>query len=253
MARLIDPDRPDPELIDVLRGAKRPVALCGAGLSAESGIPTFREAQTGFWSRFDPMTLASPEGFEEAPARVWDWYQWRRSLILRGHPNAGHHALRELQQRRPSTCLITQNVDGLQQRAGSDGVIELHGNLSRTICSRTRRRIDEDWLEQHEDRHPPPSPHHAEGLARPDVVWFGEPLDEGLLGRAIEAAQTSDLMLIIGTSGLVHPAASLPSVARDHGAALVEINPDATALSELSHWRWPQSSAIALPSLIGRL
>jgi NAD-dependent deacetylase len=249
----INPDRPDESLIAALGSAENIVALCGAGLSAESGIPTFREAQTGLWARHDPMTLASPEGFVRNPALVWEWYQWRRSRVEEAEPNAGHYALHQLAQRRPSTRLITQNVDGLQQRAGAEEVLELHGNLTRNVCSRTGRIIADDWIAEHTDETPPPSPYHPEGLARPGVVWFGEALDERVLGQAIDAAQHCDLMLIVGTSGLVHPAASLPTVARDCGAALLEVNPERTALSASCRWRWPQPSAAALPALLALL
>ncbi len=240
-------------MIDTLRDAERIVALCGAGLSAESGIPTFREAQTGLWAKHDPMTLASPEGFERQPELVWRWYQWRRSLVARAEPNAGHHALAELQHRRPATRLISQNVDGLQQRAGSEDVLELHGNLSRTICSRTRKRIDRQWLNDHSDLSPPPSPYHPDGRARPEVVWFGEALDPDTFQQAVEASRDCDLMLIIGTSGLVHPAASLPLLGQENGARLIEINPQRTALTERVDWYWPQTSASALPTLVQSL
>lgn len=249
----VDPTRIPQALIDVLREAERIVALCGAGLSAESGIPTFREAQTGLWAKHDPMTLASPEGFERQPELVWRWYQWRRSLVERAEPNAGHQALAELQRRRPATLLITQNVDGLQQRAGSEGVVELHGNLNRNICSRTRQRIDRQWLCDHSNLEPPPSPHHPDGRARPDVVWFGEALDPETLERAVGASQDCDLMLVIGTSGLVHPAASLPLLGQENGARLIEINPQRTALTDRVDWYWPQASASALPTLVQSL
>jgi len=253
MSLTVDPDRIPQALVERWQQAERIVALCGAGLSAESGIPTFREAQTGMWENHDPMTLASPDGFERHPELVWRWYQWRRSLIARAQPNAGHQALTELARRRAGTRLITQNVDGLQQRAGTDRVIELHGNINRDVCSRTGKPIDGDWLSEHCDSEPPPSPHHPAGRARPDVVWFGESLDQSSLRQAIDASQDCELMLVIGTSGLVHPAASLPQLARENGARLLEINPEITGLSDMVDWRWPQSSATVLPRLIRAL
>jgi len=253
MISTVDPERLPGALIKALQQAERIVALSGAGLSAESGIPTFREAQTGLWAKHDPMTLASPEGFARQPELVWQWYQWRRSLVAQSQPNAGHRALVELERRRPETRLITQNVDGLQQTAGSAQVLELHGNLKRTICSQTGKEIGEQWLARHSDIQPPPSPHHPEGRARPDVVWFGEALNHDTLQQAIEASQRCDLMLVIGTSGLVHPAASLPLLGREHGARLIEVNPQTTALSEQVDWHWPQTSAVALPRLIDAL
>ena len=242
------------DLITSLRDATAIAVLCGAGLSAESGIPTFRDSQAGLWSKHDPMDLASPEGFARNPQLVWQWYQWRRSLIAETAPNAGHLALAELQSKRPSTSIITQNVDGLQQRAGSisEHVLELHGNIERNICSRTRKPIDPAWLRDRCDQ-PPASPHHPEGLARPDVVWFGESLESATLNQSINVSQNCDLMLVVGTSGLVHPAASLPVLAQDHGARLLEINPQSTALSALVDWHWLQTAAIALPALIDSL
>ncbi|AKS41717.1 SIR2 family NAD-dependent protein deacylase [Wenzhouxiangella marina] len=240
-------------LQDRLRDSERITVLSGAGISAESGIPTFRQAQTGLWARYDPMRLASPEGFAEDPGLVWRWYQWRRKLVDRSEPNAGHRALVELARTIPELRLITQNVDGLHQRAGARSVIELHGNLARTVCSRTRRAIDPDWLERHAEQEPPPSPHHPQGLARPDVVWFGEALDAHTLEQACQAASDCELMLIVGTSGLVHPAAGLPRLAASAGACLVEVNPERTALSDSVDWRLVGPSAECLPRLVERI
>ncbi len=234
----------------LVRSAGRIVVLTGAGASAESGIPTFRDARTGLWARFDPRQLASPEGFADNPGRVWDWYQWRRTLIGRSAPNAGHRALAALQQRRPDLVLITQNVDGLHQQAGSSGVLELHGNIQRTICSVTGRVIDEAWLTAHADDHPPLSPHHVEGLARPDVVWFGEALPPDVLENAFEVAAACDLMLVVGTSGDVHPAASLPVIARDHGATVIDINPEPGPIARIADLQIALPGAEALPRLL---
>jgi NAD-dependent deacetylase len=231
--------------------ARRIAVLTGAGVSAESGIPTFRDAQTGLWAKFDPRQLASPEGFADEPGRVWDWYQWRRRLIGRSTPNAGHLALAELQRRRPGLVLITQNVDGLHQQAGSRDVLELHGSIQRTICSVTRRVIEEDWLTAHADAHPPPSPHHADGLARPDVVWFGEALPSDVLEAALEAVSVCDLMLVVGTSGDVHPAAGLPRIARDHGATIIDVNPEPDAIGPIADLVIARPGAEALPRLLG--
>ncbi|MGB0514745.1 MAG: SIR2 family NAD-dependent protein deacylase, partial [Wenzhouxiangellaceae bacterium] len=184
------------DLAITLRRASRVAVLTGAGVSAESGIPTFRDAHTGLWAKYDPMRLASPEGFASEPHLVWRWYQWRRETVAASEPNAGHYALARLQRRVDRFTLITQNVDGLHQRAGASGVVELHGNLARSICSRTRREIPPEWLARHADRNPPPSPHHPDGLARPDVVWFGESLDTDTLSRAFDAAAGCELMLV---------------------------------------------------------
>ncbi len=245
-------DLPD-DLVQALDQSRRVVVLTGAGVSAESGIPTFREAQQGLWARFDPMALASPEGFAADPARVWDWYQWRRELVGRSRPNPGHQALARLATRFKHFCLITQNVDGFHQLAGSTNVLELHGNITRTICSTTRRPVDADWLARHVDHHPPPSPHHPEGLCRPDVVWFGEALDEQVLTRAMNEASRADLMIVAGTAGAVYPAAGLPTIAAESGARVIDINPETTPISRLADWHLAGASAHWLPRLSAAL
>jgi NAD-dependent deacetylase len=238
-------------LLDSLHAAERITALTGAGVSAESGIPTFRDAHTGIWARHDPMTLASPQGFDADPETVWQWYQWRRTLIAENKPNAGHYALARLQTLCRELALITQNVDGFHQLAGSDRVLELHGNIHRNICSITHRGIDAEWIDRHPDKHPPPSPHHPSGLARPDVVWFGEALDSNILDAAFQAATSCDLMLVVGTAGAVQPAASIPVMAKQAGAVLVEINPVSSELTRLADWHLAGPSAKWLPALVG--
>lgn len=231
----------------------RIAVLTGAGVSAESGIPTFREAQTGLWSQYDPMTLASPEGFAQQPDLVWRWYQWRRELVAKAAPNAGHKALACIQQHLPEFALITQNVDGLHQQAGSSDVLELHGNIHRTVCSRTGSAIEASWLSAHAAAEPPPSPHHADGLARPDVVWFGEALDECTLQQSFDAAQDCELMIVAGTAGVVHPAASLPVMAQQAGARVVDINPEHNEISRMANWYLQGTSARWLPVLAATL
>lgn len=240
------------EARDALHDARSVAVLTGAGVSAESDIPTFRDAQTGMWAAFDPRQLASPEGFADDPERVWNWYLWRRELVARSRPNAGHDALAALQRIRPGVTLITQNVDGFHQQAGARDVLELHGNLQRTICSVTHRVIDTDWLERHAETFPPPSPHHADGLARPDVVWFGEALPAAVIEAAFDAASSCELMLVAGTSGEVHPATSLPFIARDHGARIIDVNPERTPISRIADWHLVGSSARWLPALVRR-
>jgi len=237
------------DLVECLRAASRVAVLTGAGVSAESGIPTFRDARTGLWEKHDPMQLASPEGFEAGPALVWDWYRWRRELIAESRPNAGHFALAEMAERFDRFVLITQNVDGFHQLAGSEGVLELHGNIQRSICSRTGKTIAPDWLERHADRHPPPSPHHEKGLARPDVVWFGEALDKTTLDAAFSAAGGCDLMIVAGTAGAVQPAAGLPFVANRSGARVIDINPEATGISRIADWHLAGPGATWLPAI----
>jgi len=215
-----------PDLLGALLGAERVVALTGSGVSAESGVPTFREAQTGLWERFDPQELATPEAFARDPRLVWDWYEWRRGLVKRAEPNAGHLALAELERRLPASTLVTQNVDGLHQRAGSSEVIELHGNILRSKCSLEGTMVEDyDPAER-----PPPCPRCGAPL-RPDVVWFGEALPVAAFEAVSEAARACDLLLSVGTSSLVYPAAALPFEALDNGAVLVEVNPDETPLT----------------------
>lgn len=226
----------DPNLSfpDFITPQARVVVVSGAGMSAESGIPTFRDAQSGLWSRFKPEELATPEAFKSNPGRVWQWYEHRRSSIRSAQPHEGHAAVMALEELFSHVSVVTQNVDGLHQKAGSGHVIELHGNILNTVCSVTRRRIDTNWLDA-QDASPPRSPHHPDGLARPAVVWFGESLDEPSLLEAVGLLQNCKLCLVVGTSAQVQPAASLPLIARDAGAHLLEINPERTPLSAVAH------------------
>jgi NAD-dependent protein deacetylase/lipoamidase len=178
------------------------------------------------WERFDPRELATPEAFARDPHLVWAWYEWRRKLVERSEPNAGHLALAELERRLPAFDLLTQNVDGLHQRAGSRRVTELHGNILRSQCSLEGTIVD-DYAP---GEAPPPCPRCGAPL-RPDVVWFGEALPAEAFKAAFEAARACDLFLSVGTSSLVYPAAGLPLEALGNGAVLVEVNPDETPLS----------------------
>ncbi len=239
------PDLP-PGLVEVVRGSRRVVALTGSGISAESGVPTFRDAQTGLWARYDPQELATPEAFARDPGLVWKWYDWRRGLVERARPNAGHAALADLERRVPDFSLVTQNVDGLHQEAGSDCVVELHGNIRRSRCS-----VEDVAVEPGEtDQRPPLCPNCGSPL-RPDVVWFGEPLPATELEMASEAARSCDLFLSVGTSGLVYPAASLPYEALENGATVVEVNPDPTPLSALAGFAVRGRAGEVLPRLVG--
>lgn len=211
-----------PELVAALRGAQHIAVLTGAGVSAESGIPTFREAQTGLWARYSPEDLATPAAFRRNPKLVWEWYAWRRDLVRRAAPNPAHRALAALEGLAPRVTLITQNVDGLHARAGSTDPIELHGSLERVRCSADCAVFD-SWDES--GAAPPPCPRCGAPL-RPDVVWFGELLPREQLSRAAAAALDCDLFLSVGTSGLVEPAASLPRLALDHGASVAVLNLD---------------------------
>jgi NAD-dependent deacetylase len=217
-------------IADRLDRAARVALISGSGMSAESGIPTFRDVQTGLWSRFRPEELATPEAFARNPAQVWQWYEHRRAGVRAAKPHAGHHALVRLEARVKSVTIITQNVDGLHQRSGSNRVLELHGNILRSVCSRSGRGIDSDWIANNPGN-PPPSPYMRDAYARPDVVWFGETLPTTVLEAAIAALKACSVCLVAGTSAVVEPAASLPLLARQSGALLVEINPNPTPLS----------------------
>lgn len=237
-----------PSLIDALRGAGHTVVLTGSGISAESDVPTFREAQTGLWARFDPQELATPEAFERDPRLVWDWYEWRRNLVMEARPNPGHLAIAELEHLVPEFTLITQNVDGLHQRAGSRDVIELHGNILRSKCS-----VEGITVENYEEAEKPPCCPSCGAPLRPDVVWFGEVLPFAAIEAASEAARASDLFLSVGTSSLVYPAASLPYEALENGATLVEINPQETPLTAHAGYSVRALAGEVLPELVSEL
>ena len=239
-------------LISALRKATRPLVLTGAGMSAESGVPTFRDALNGLWEKFRPEELATPKAFVENPQIVWDWYAERRKNIAEVRPHAGHHSLVEMEQYFENLLVVTQNVDGLHQQAGSADVIELHGNIMHSICSKTGRRIESDWINSNPGR-PPASPHHPLGLARPAVVWFGEQLPAGAMDRATAAARECDVCFSIGTSTLVQPAASLPFIALNAGAVVIEINPVPTSLSRSASFSLQATAAEALTTITAEL
>lgn len=235
-----------PTLIEALKKARRVVALTGAGVSAESNIPTFRDALTGLWAKYRPEELATPEAFNRDPKLVWDWYQWRCSLVSDAVPNAGHLALAEMEKHIPQFTLVTQNVDGHHAQAGSGDVLELHGNIARTKCYKENRVVD-SW---EDDGQIPPRCPHCGGLLRPDVVWFGEALPEQVLARAAREAGECDLFFSIGTSAVVFPAASLVYEAMRNRAVTVEVNPTPTAQAgELTHALKGPSGQI-LPRLV---
>lgn len=212
-------ERFDDAVIDALRRAEWVAALTGAGISAESGIPTFRDALSGLWENFSPEELATPEGFLRQPELVWQWYRSRRLRIAEALPNAGHRALVAIEGLVPNFRLVTQNVDGLHARAGAADPIELHGNIARVKCFDCGRRPatfdDGDRVPRCPD---------CDGLLRPDVVWFGELLPEVAMSRAHDAALSAEVFLSIGTSNLVEPAASLPWLAARHGATVIVVN-----------------------------
>lgn len=243
----------DPQLLQSLRAARHVVVLTGAGVSAESGVPTFRDKQTGLWERFDALELATPQAFQRDPALVWGWYQWRRRLVERAQPNAAHQALAHWQQRPARFTLITQNVDDLHERAGSRDVQHLHGRLSLNVCENCRREAHLDTSEElAEDgrRIEPPRCAHCGARIRPGVVWFGESLPQPEWRAAIEAAENCDLFLCVGTSALVQPAASLIDHAAD--AVTVQINPNPTPLDEAVDYSLNGPAGLILPELLQR-
>ncbi len=228
-----------------IRVSRSVAVLTGSGVSAQSGVPTFREAQTGMWERFDPRQLATPDAFQRDPKLVWEWYAWRRELVQEAQPNPGHHALAELERRVPEFTLITQNVDSLHGRAGSENVLDLHGNITRSKCSAEDVAVEPPPT----DEAPPPCPNCGAPL-RPDVVWFGEMLPQDALMRASEATRSCDVFLSIGTSSLVYPAASLPFEALEGEATVVEINPDETPLTPEAHFALRGPAGEVLPELV---
>jgi NAD-dependent deacetylase len=218
--------------------------LTGAGISAESGVPTFR-GKGGLWRNYRAEDLATPHAFWRDPALVWEWYGWRRSLIGTCQPNAAHYTLVEMESHFDDFVLITQNVDGLHRLAGSQNVVELHGNIWRMRCTRGCRPIWEDrrvLLPEELPRCP-----DCGALARPDVVWFGESLPGAALDAAFAAARRCQVMFVIGTSAIVQPAASLPLLALQSGAYIVEFNPTPTPLSQDADQVVQEPAGEALP------
>jgi NAD-dependent deacetylase len=230
---------------DVLAKANHVVILTGAGISAESGIPTFR-GEDGLWKTYRAEQLATPTAFIQNPKLVWEWYDWRRGIIGAKEPNPGHKVLAEWEELFPNFVLITQNIDGLHQRAGSKNVIELHGNIWKQRC------IEENSIIENHDIPLNEIPPHCEtcgALLRPHVVWFGESLDGSILQKSFMLSASCDVMLVIGTSAYVHPAASLPLSAAEAGAKIIEINPDPTSLTAQADFSFQAKSGEFLPLL----
>lgn len=214
-------------LTEVLAGARRVAVLTGAGISAESGVPTFR-GKDGLWRQYRAETLATPEAFERDPTLVWQWYDWRRGLIAPVVPNPGHRVLAAWQDLFEDIAVITQNVDGLHEKAGSRNVVELHGNIWKVRCTR-EGTVSESLLTPLPEI--PPRCPDCGALLRPHIVWFGEALDASLLERAFALSETCQVMFAVGTSAVVQPAASLPCAAGRAGAKVVEINLEPTPLT----------------------
>ena len=250
MTRMSNPAIPA-DLIAALTGARAVVALTGAGVSAESGIPTFRDAQSGEWARYDPMEIATPEAFARNPELVTRWYDERRRRCAACRPNPGHDALARLEahldRHGRRLTLVTQNVDGLHQRAGSRNVVELHGSLWLWWCTSCGAEARE---EQVPFATHPPRCDACGGMRRPGVVWFGEMLSATVIGAAEQATGSCDLFLALGTSAVVHPAAGLVHLARAHGATTVEINPEPTPISTSVDFRIAGQTGQMLPALV---
>lgn len=235
-----------------LKQAKHVIVFTGAGVSAESGIPTFRDALTGLWERFDPSQLATAQAFREDPSLCWGWYEWRRQKVLQAMPNEAHLAIADLASHVSRLTVVTQNVDDLHERAGSQGVIHLHGSLHSPRCI--------DCGEAHTVPLPageisesgchiePPKCDYCGGLIRPGVVWFGEMLPEKAWSEGLQAAKCCDLFFSIGTSGMVYPAAELPLHALNKGATVVHINPVRFEVSSQEYFL--QGSATAMRTLL---
>lgn len=247
----------NPAMLDGLRAARRLAILTGAGISAESGIPTFRDKLVGLWERYDPSELATLEAFERDPELVWGWYEWRRMKVLRAQPNAAHRAVAALSGLVPRLALLTQNVDDLHERAGSPDVVHLHGELARPYCQicQAPHRLNREKpdLPEGGKRISPPWCASCGGRVRPGVVWFGESLPKDSWQTAAAAARECDAFLVIGTSAVVQPAASLVHVARDAGVLTVQINPNATDVDQVVSFSARGAAGQILPALVAQV
>jgi NAD-dependent protein deacetylase/lipoamidase len=239
-----------------IRTAKQLTVLTGAGVSKESGVPTFRDALDGLWARFDPTQLATRQAFEANPKLVWDFYEYRREIMRPAQPNPGHYALAELQRRFPHMRIITQNIDNLHERAGNRDIIRLHGAIAQNKCyfdcQGAPTLVDISMIEWDKASGPPPCPHCGRWV-RPNVVWFGEMLPADQLYRAKNLLLQTDVMLVIGTSGLVSPAADMPARAKDHGAIIIEINPDTSMITRIANLKLEGPSGEILPRIVAAL
>jgi NAD-dependent deacetylase len=241
------------DLLNTLRKASHVVVFTGAGVSAESGIPTFRDALTGLWEHFDAKELATPDAFRRNPALVWGWYEWRRMKVLRAQPNPAHLAIAMLETLVPRLTLVTQNVDDLHERAGSRDVLHLHGSLNRPFCFVCRlSAVYPDGIPVEPDggRRLEPPRCKCGGRIRPGVVWFGEPLPDIEWNAANDAANQCDVFLCIGTSSLVQPAARLPTVAIQRGVITVQVNPNPTPLDDRVTINLPGPAGKVMPRLV---
>jgi NAD-dependent deacetylase len=243
--------------IQILKSAQHVMVLTGAGISAESGLPTFRDKQTGLWERFDPRELATLSAFERDPALIWGWYEWRRMKMLRAIPNPAHEAIRALEDMTPRLTLVTQNVDDLHERAGSRVVHHLHGTLTHPFCVACKRlfSLPPGIPDEPENgrRVEPPRCGDCNARIRPGVVWFGESLPQHEWDIAEQAALDCDVFLCVGTSAIVYPAASLIPLAAKSGAVTVQINPAATDADARVSYQLRGLAGVVLPTLLTAL
>lgn len=214
------------ELSDIVSKDRRCVVLTGSGVSAESGIPTFR-GEKGLWKQYRPEELATADAFQRDPQLVWEWYNWRRGIIGKAQPNEAHHVIAAMESFFSDFALVTQNIDGLHQKAGSKNVLELHGNIWKNKCFVCGKKFGE--IESVE-----PERCECGGFIRPDVIWFGESLDREILSAAFQKASGTDLCFVVGTSGVVQPAASIPFIAKENGGYVIEINLERTPISSIA-------------------
>ncbi len=210
----------------ILKG-KSLLVLTGAGISKESGIPVFR-GKDGLWNKYRPEELATPQAFAKNPELVWEWYRYRRNIIRRAKPNLGHYAIKHLEEIKEEFLLATQNVDGLHIKAGNKKIVELHGNIFITRCIKCGYEIEE-YKEDSKEKIP--KCEKCGGIMRPGVVWFGEPLPEHALKKAFEFAEKAEVILVVGTSGIVYPAAHLPLIVKQKGGKIIEINIEESAIT----------------------
>ena len=237
--------------------AERLVFVTGAGVSKESGIPTFRDAADGIWQDFDPLLYGSPLGWAMQPGKVWNWYYERRQQMAEARPNPGHFAMRDLEALVPQVVVLTQNIDRLHHQAGSSDVVALHGDMFAYRCDRDCQGnptpVDLDSVTWTPETAPPRCPHCKTGHVRPDVVWYGEYLLKANVDRALSAARQCDVMIVAGTSGAIPLAAHLPVYAREAGAFVADVNPSKSAITPTAHVWLAGPSGVVLPQVVQAL
>jgi NAD-dependent deacetylase len=237
------------QIAEVLTNSRRCIVLTGAGISAESGVPTFR-GKEGLWGKFRPEELATMDAFLANPKVVWEWYNWRRELMRKVEPNPGHLAITQLEGLCDEFTLITQNVDNLHRVAGTQNILELHGNIHHNKCVDCNKPCE---LSQNIDPDSIPRCDSCGGKIRPDVVWFGEMLDPQIINQAFQQSEQSEVFFSVGTSAIIHPAASLPPVAKRSGATLIEVNVEETPISFMADFQVRARSGEFLPMLVEEL